>query len=294
MKKTLLFLSLTFLTSIFLEAQIVAGQTDDFQDTTVQGWRHQVSNANEPVNLADDGPAGVGDYFLRNSNSGVNGSGGRHIMFNQESRWTGDFTSQGIVAIRMNVRNSGPADLHLRLAFRGGPGNTWIASTNSTVVPAVLSAWSVVYLSTNSADFTVSQGTDTALDVLQDVSNFRILSNDGNDMSAQAALHKGDLRVQVSDYDNITASTTLTTSNFESSKEFRMYPNPSGSNLNIKLPQTSTNAVMEVFDVLGKRIHVQDLNRAATTVNVSAWNSGVYLVKITSENSTQTKRFVKQ
>lgn len=294
MIKKLLFLCFTLLISHSLLAQIVAGQVDDFQDGTTQGWRHQIVNPNDPFNVPNEGPNGAGDNIVRNSNSGGGGAGSRHLMFNTESRWTGDFTSQGIVAIRMNVRNSGANDLHLRLAMRGGAFSTWIASANAVVVP-VGSGWTTINLSTDPSDFIVSQGGgDTPAEVLQDVLIFRIISNDGNDTSTQAAPHKGDLRVQISDYDSITPTTTLSAPAVRQDKGFQIYPNPSTNRLNISLANNTLDGHVEVYDVLGKRVHKQELNALDTSINVSRWNSGVYLVKVTQNSTTQTKRFVKQ
>ncbi len=77
--------------------------------------------------------------------------------------------------------------------------------------------------------------------------------------------------------------------------QFSMYPNPATSNLEIVLPSQLNNASLEVFDVLGREIYSSNFkNKSFSIIDVSAWNSGVYLVKVSNNNSTQTKRFVKQ
>ena len=76
--------------------------------------------------------------------------------------------------------------------------------------------------------------------------------------------------------------------------DFSIYPNPSKTKLNINLAQNSNSSKVEVFDILGKRIYSQSLTSMNSSLNVSRWNAGVYLVKITSDIGTQTKRFVKQ
>lgn len=75
---------------------------------------------------------------------------------------------------------------------------------------------------------------------------------------------------------------------------FSIYPNPSKTKLNISLAQNTNDTKIEVYDILGKRIHAQMLTDMTTSINASRWNAGVYLVKITNKTGTQTKRFVKE
>jgi plastocyanin len=91
----------------------------------------------------------------------------------------------------------------------------------------------------------------------------------------------------------VVAEGTLSVDNVEK-VDFSIYPNPSNYKLNIRLAQNSNAANVEVYDILGKRIYRQTLTSTQSSINVSRWNAGVYLVKITNDNGTQTKRFVKQ
>ena len=81
-------------------------------------------------------------------------------------------------------------------------------------------------------------------------------------------------------------------------KDFSISPNPATSKLNIKLNRSllsETNLDLSVYDVLGKKVyHRTEIGALETTVDVSKWNRGIYLVRISSKDSTYTKRFVKQ
>ncbi|WP_179008342.1 T9SS type A sorting domain-containing protein [Winogradskyella forsetii] len=77
-------------------------------------------------------------------------------------------------------------------------------------------------------------------------------------------------------------------------ESFKISPNPSKNKLNIKLPRSSDNMTLEVFDVLGKRIHKSTISQLEASIDVSGWKTGVYLVKVSDENESQTKRFIKQ
>jgi hypothetical protein len=71
-----------------------------------------------------------------------------------------------------------------------------------------------------------------------------------------------------------------------------MYPNPlSGNTLYLT---SSANAAMsvQIFDLLGKE--VMKANVVNNAVNVSSLNAGVYMVKVTEEGKTATRKLVIQ
>ena len=87
-----------------------------------------------------------------------------------------------------------------------------------------------------------------------------------------------------------TTNFTLSSSSFDNINGLTMYPNPvSGGTLN----STSTaNAAMsvQIFDLLGKE--VLKSNVVNNTVNVAKLTAGVYVVKITEEGKTATRKLV--
>ena len=76
--------------------------------------------------------------------------------------------------------------------------------------------------------------------------------------------------------------------------KFAISPNPAKDRLNIELPVSIDNARLRVFDVLGKQILSQEISGIEASVNVSNWNNGIYIVRVSSNSISQTKRFVKQ
>ncbi|WP_452599883.1 T9SS type A sorting domain-containing protein [Pontimicrobium sp. MEBiC01747] len=94
----------------------------------------------------------------------------------------------------------------------------------------------------------------------------------------------------------VTANITLSTPEFESEiREFSIYPNPSSSTMNIGLPALVEGLKVEVYDILGKKVYSDNISTLSTSVDVSQWNSGMFLVKLSSveDNVSLTKRFVK-
>lgn len=91
---------------------------------------------------------------------------------------------------------------------------------------------------------------------------------------------------------NKTTLLNASESNLEST--FSISPNPGKLRLNIVLVSQHADSKLEVFDVLGKRIYVKALTRLKTIVDVSRWHTGMYLVKVSSDEGVETKRFVKR
>ncbi len=291
MKIKLLLLSL-LISSFGIAQNISAGQTSDFSSGT-QGWKHQISNAFEPVQVATGGPLGSGDAFLRTINSSaLNGSGSKHAIINDDAEWTGNYTAAGIIAISFDVQNPGTETLHLRVAVNKSFPD-WAASTTPMVIPPG-TGWTTVTMPITAADLTVSQGGNTVANILADVDQIRIVSNDGTDPTQ--AIHKGQGAgvVYQSDYDNITALDVLSVTEVQRAPSFEISPNPAKNNLNIRLDNTMSSANVSIYDVLGKKVYSRSLSSVNTSIDVSKWNAGVYLVRISTDNQTLTKRFVKQ
>lgn len=82
----------------------------------------------------------------------------------------------------------------------------------------------------------------------------------------------------------------LSIKNFNTIDGLSLYPNPvSGNVLNIT---SAANLDMNVaiFDVLGKQVINTKVNN--NTVNVSSLNAGVYIVKITEDGKTATRKLI--
>jgi len=92
----------------------------------------------------------------------------------------------------------------------------------------------------------------------------------------------------------VVSSTFFKVESFQENKEFMISPNPATSAINVYLPKGFENARLSVFDVLGKEIYNVELNTLHSTINISKWNTGVYLVRIATDTDSKTKRFVKQ
>ena len=91
--------------------------------------------------------------------------------------------------------------------------------------------------------------------------------------------------------DNIVVDVNLGTSAFDASS-FKAYPNPVTNVLN--LSYSSEIASVEVFNMLGQKVLVKELNVAQGQIDMSNLNSGNYLVKVTADGQTKTIKVIKQ
>lgn len=74
---------------------------------------------------------------------------------------------------------------------------------------------------------------------------------------------------------------------------FNISPNPGINELNIRLTQ-KTNAAVEVYNLLGKKIYTGKLTAMHNAIDITSWKSGIYLVKVITDKKSITKRFVKK
>jgi len=90
----------------------------------------------------------------------------------------------------------------------------------------------------------------------------------------------------------ITINRSVNVKDFNLSKIY-LYPNPTTGQLSIVNCLLSINSV-DIFDVYGRKCHVSSVMCHENTIDISHLNSGIYFVKITTEQGTVIKKVVKQ
>ncbi|WP_225036504.1 T9SS type A sorting domain-containing protein [Winogradskyella sp. SM1960] len=74
-----------------------------------------------------------------------------------------------------------------------------------------------------------------------------------------------------------------------------LYPNPVNNNLNIDLNNLNEDVSFEIFDTLGKKISNGDLRSNDTHIlNISNYQSGIYFIKLSTNTSSMTQKFIKK
>ena len=127
---------------------VTLGQIDDFQDGTAQNWQTGVG----PVaNVANGGPAGIGDHYMQTVSTGGFGSDSRLTVFNT-GQWQGDYIDAGITTITMDLNNFSSQPLSMRLTFFVDSSDGYSSTTPFSL--AANSGWQHATFSLNAADFT--------------------------------------------------------------------------------------------------------------------------------------------
>lgn len=86
--------------------------------------------------------------------------------------------------------------------------------------------------------------------------------------------------------------TTLSSSSFDAIEGLTMYPNPLKGNTLFITSTANAEMNVKIYNVLGKEVLSTKVNN--TSVDVSNLASGVYMVKITEEGKTATRKLVIQ
>lgn len=190
--------------------------------------------------------------------------------------------------------------------------NVTVSSSGNTITPQVVTAalisanienYESELVQINGATFTGADG------ILTFAANNNFTLNDGSDivfrtMFSEAnyidqivptgaanrvvLVGRNNAVVQVTARD--LADVTLSTSSFNAIEGLKMYPNPlTGTTLNIS-SAANANMSVQIFDILGKE--VLSTKVVNNTVNASRLNAGIYIVKITEEGNTATRKLV--
>lgn len=81
----------------------------------------------------------------------------------------------------------------------------------------------------------------------------------------------------------------------EDQKLFKIVSNPTSDYLTIQFPQTTLNGELTVHDVLGNLVLTQSLGQdQIMNIDISNFNTGMYLLAVESEDKKETQRFIKK
>jgi len=88
---------------------------------------------------------------------------------------------------------------------------------------------------------------------------------------------------------------TLSLNHPEENVFFHLYPNPVSENLFIRLDESnSTTSIIEIFDVMGRKMKSIQSTLSFISVNMSDMPSGSYLCRVTNKNKSFSRVFIKQ
>lgn len=73
--------------------------------------------------------------------------------------------------------------------------------------------------------------------------------------------------------------------------QINVTPNPTTEFINIEIPNSNGNFVAELFDITGKQVLRKENSE---TLNVSQLNSGIYILRIKTDNGVASRRIIKE
>ncbi len=214
-----------------LYSQIAIGNINDFNDGTAQGWREGGASPNPPYIIFTDGPLGKGDFYLRNISSGQGEPGGKCVMFNQGTGWTGNYQQAGVNLISMHIKNPGTSSLYLRVAFNGMGG---VVCSKESIEVHPDTSWKWISFSLDTLQLLSLTMNGNITTTLETVNELRILSS-------KEPSFTGDQEMLTMDIDNIEASDDMLMfigtgpddSSFD--QQIEIYPNPTNGVLIIRV-----------------------------------------------------------
>jgi Protein of unknown function (DUF3244). len=77
----------------------------------------------------------------------------------------------------------------------------------------------------------------------------------------------------------------------ESNESVAVYPNPTTNNVNIAAPGLQHITIM---NALGQVVYESNADGSTTTLDMSSYQTGVYMVRVTTENGESVKLVSKQ
>ena len=178
---------------------ITAGQIDDFQDGTTQGWSVGGVSPLPPVNVSSGGPDGVGDAYLELGSHGGSGPGSR-LAVDNALQWTGDYLNGGFTHIVLDASLFSSRSVSLRLAL-SGPGGAFASADPVVVTPS--GGWQLVEFSLAPEDLiAVSQNATLELTLLN-VTSLRLFHSSGPPGLPAGGIPNGETIAAILGVDNI-------------------------------------------------------------------------------------------
>lgn len=75
---------------------------------------------------------------------------------------------------------------------------------------------------------------------------------------------------------------------------FIIYPNPANDLITIRQSEGSNNSMVSIYSIKREVLHQQKLNNASTEIDISSFAKGIYIVEVTSDESSEVVKLVKE
>lgn len=97
--------------------------------------------------------------------------------------------------------------------------------------------------------------------------------------------------VFIAKYDNPINNCLLNTGSFNE-KKFSLYPNPSNGQVTIAIENFENPHTLKVYDVSGKLLASEAVTMAVSTIDLSNFSKGIYIMELTQGNQSQHQKLI--
>lgn len=236
----------------------------------------------------------VGGVEEPSSGAFPTGSGGTGTFAYSSTTYPEQGTNSGTAGFQFDLSTTGEEDIFVSFAVRGSNtaskwgefqysingGSTW--TTLEDNAGGYTTAWDGAYQVALPADANnVSDFAFRIVTIFEPSTNEYTPINPDNNYGTAGTLRIDDVVFTSGEPASISEN---------SLSNFTIYPNPSTNGMITIQTQKAGILEVNIFDVLGKKVLSQ--KSVNQTVNVSALKSGIYLVQITNNNGTATKKLI--
>jgi beta-glucanase (GH16 family) len=96
------------------------------------------------------------------------------------------------------------------------------------------------------------------------------------------------------DYVRVYQQTALETNNVVNVNNLVLFPNPASDEITLKSNENLIGATISISSLLGQKLDSFILNSEETTLNLSNYQSGIYILKVNSQVGIQSYKFIKK
>jgi beta-glucanase (GH16 family) len=96
------------------------------------------------------------------------------------------------------------------------------------------------------------------------------------------------------DYVRVYQQTTLENNNLEKENNLVLFPNPASNEITLKTNENLLGSTVSVCTLLGQELDSLILNSEEITLNLSNYQSGIYILKVNSATGIQSYKFIKK
>jgi len=223
-------------------------------------------------------------------------------IMNTSSEWTGNYfyividTEELRIIDNFYMRNENNFELDIRCGFIGSNGFR-VVTTDPVIIPAN-SDWNTygqnyglnnpllfnLTVLNDTSGMTTEEVFDDVKQMFQDVIEVRFIHNQS--ISYEGKSTTGTLQI---DY---IESIELLSLNQEEKLDFKFYPNPVKELLTLKFLKFTLGTIT-IYNILGEKVLFEPFSDLKKEVNLSTLQSGIYMVNITTGNSSVTKKVIK-